>query len=135
MGGWGGGRYWPQGVPSDVRRRDEAEERRRKQSPDAPDTTDQLARSYANLRFECADLEAIIGADHGGLSDKELKRLDKAVTVMKVAFKIVAKVLRKHGYETGRKRLASAGEAGTAETPKSGSVHEHAAPEGGDAHA
>jgi len=30
---------------------------------------------------------------------------------------------------------ASAGEAGTAETVKQGSVHEHAAPEGGDAQA
>lgn len=30
------------------------------------------------------------------------KRLDKAVTVMKVAFKLVAKVLRKHGFDTSK---------------------------------
>lgn len=86
----------------------------RPQEDDPPTPTDQIARSYANLRFECADLEAIIGA--GGISDKDLKRLDKAVTVMKVTFKIIARVLRSHGYETGRKRLEQ--ELARANTPE-----------------
>lgn len=104
MGGWTPG-YNPFYKPA-------PEPKRPPVAPDdEPGTTDQMARSYANLRFECADLEAII-ADAKGLTEKDLKRLDKAVTVMKVAFKIVAKVLRQYGHETGRKRLTPVMEPG-----------------------
>jgi hypothetical protein len=83
-----------------------------------PSETDYLARSYANLRFECADLEDIIGAKDCGLNPKDLKRLDKAVTVMKVGFKIIARVLRAQGYETGRKRLEAAAAFNADHTPE-----------------
>lgn len=66
-------------------------------------TEDRLRRDYANLRLDCADLEELLGASPSDLTAKDLKRLDKAVTVMKVAFKIVAKVLRGHGFDTSRR--------------------------------
>lgn len=69
--------------------------------PEPTPETDHLARSYANFRIECAELEDMLGSAQG-LTEKDLKRLDKAVTVMKVAFKIIAKVLRKKGYVTSR---------------------------------
>lgn len=67
------------------------------QFPDEGDgTTDQMRSLYTNLRFECAELEMLIerGEKRGLLTEKELKRLDKAVTVMKVGFKILKKVAR-----------------------------------------
>ncbi len=47
---------------------------------------------YNELRGHCAALEELIEA--GDFTEKELKRLDKAVTVMKVGFKILKKVLK-----------------------------------------
>ena len=44
------------------------------------------------------ELEHLI-ADGEGLSEQDLKRLDKAVTVIKVGFKLVKLVLKKHGYQ------------------------------------
>jgi hypothetical protein len=51
---------------------------------------------YNNLRFTCHELEELISVveDHPDWSEKDLKRLDKAVTVMKVGFKIMKKVLK-----------------------------------------
>lgn len=51
---------------------------------------------YNNLRCDCVELEELIehATAAGTLTEKELKRLDKAVTVMKVGFKIVKKVLK-----------------------------------------
>lgn len=66
---------------------------------------DRLYRDYANLRLDCTALEEFLGSNPDGMSEKDLKRLDKAVTVMKVAFKLIARVLRRHGYDSSRKRL------------------------------
>jgi hypothetical protein len=85
-------------------------------------TEDRLRRDYANLRLDCADLEELLGSLPSDLTAKDLKRLDKAVTVMKVGFKIVAKVLRKHGFDTSKS-------ASSAETLKDGSVDESAVAE------
>ena len=66
----------------------------------APEPTKEsalLLETYKSLRLDCIELEELIGNGRG-LSDKDLKRLDKAVTVMKVSFKIVKKVLRRHGF-------------------------------------
>ncbi len=69
---------------------------------------DRLYRDYSNLRLDCIALEEFLGSDPHGMSEKDLKRLDKAVTVMKVAFKLIARVLRRHGYDPSRKRLPAA---------------------------
>jgi hypothetical protein len=57
----------------------------------------ELQRAYKELRQDCALLERLLQritdhAEPSPLTEKELKRLDKAVTVMKVGFKIVKKV-------------------------------------------
>lgn len=69
-----------------------------------PAEVENLARTYCNLRQDCVEMEELLAADPPALADKDRKRLDKAVTVMKVSFKLVAKVLRKHGYDTSRHR-------------------------------
>lgn len=64
-------------------------------------TEDLLARAYADLRADCIAVEEIIGALNerpGGFTDKDLKRLDKGVTVIKVGFKLIKMVLRTHGF-------------------------------------
>lgn len=58
-------------------------------------TTRSLLASYVELRSECAGLEELI--ERGDLTEQDVMRLDKAVTVMKVGFKIVKKVLRAQG--------------------------------------
>jgi len=85
--------YWSPPAKDPVPDRDET-----KPTP----TEDRLRRDYANLRLDCADLEELLGSTNTDLTGKDLKRLDKAVTVMKVAFKLIAKVLRRHGFDTSR---------------------------------
>jgi hypothetical protein len=59
---------------------------------------EQIKQAYRKLRKDASELERVLqeitdaGHDGGPLSEKELKRMDKAVTVMKVGFKIVKKV-------------------------------------------
>lgn len=55
-----------------------------------------LVATYSELRGDCIALEQLIerGAD---ITDDERNKLDKAVTVMKVGFKIVKRVLRARG--------------------------------------
>lgn len=56
----------------------------------------QIAWAYRKLRTDCSHLEHVLqtitDSSSEAISDKEMKRLDKAVTVMKVGFKIVKKV-------------------------------------------
>lgn len=52
---------------------------------------------YKNMRLDGIELEEIIGNGEG-LTAKDLKRLDKAVTVIKMGYKIIKMVLRAHGY-------------------------------------
>ncbi len=47
---------------------------------------------YNEMRSQCSALEELIEA--GDFTEKELKRLDKAVTVMKVGFKMLKKVIK-----------------------------------------
>jgi hypothetical protein len=56
---------------------------------------------YRGLRVHCCDLEELIESASGTFTEKELKRLDKAITVMKVGFKIMKKVTR--GTKSSRK--------------------------------
>lgn len=68
------------------------------QFPDEADgILDLIWASYSSIRFECSELEAYIEAaeKRGPLTEKDRMRLDKAVTVMKVGFKIVKKVARR----------------------------------------
>ena len=62
-----------------------------------------LLDAYVNLRRYCIDLEELIEASsepgNDSLTAEDLKRLDKSVTVMKVGFKVVKKVLRSKGVE------------------------------------
>ena len=69
-----------------------------------------LERHFGVLKSECSDLERLIAVvtedcQIYGLTDKDLKRLDKAVTVMKVGMKIVKKVARREGMRKRRKAL------------------------------
>lgn len=65
--------------------------------PKKKEETDILAMTYQNLRIDGIELEELIGgAKH--LSDRDRKRLDKAVTVMKVGMKLIKKVLKAYGY-------------------------------------
>lgn len=63
-----------------------------------------LQATYIDFRRDCCALEELIArAPTDGteaLTPEDLKRLGKAVTVMKVAFKIVKKVLRVHDLDT-----------------------------------
>lgn len=56
-----------------------------------PKTIDE---AYKALRFHCARLEELLDANSQSLDEKALKRSDKAVTVMKVGFKILKKAIR-----------------------------------------
>jgi prefoldin subunit 5 len=66
------------------------------------DAMEMIAAAYRKLRQDASHLEKVLqtitdSASMGcttndTLTEKELKRLDKAVTVMKVGFKIVKKV-------------------------------------------
>lgn len=55
-----------------------------------------LLTAYIDLRRDCVAIEELISNPNSSLSEDDLKRLDKAVTVMKVSFKMVKKVLRSH---------------------------------------
>jgi predicted ATP-dependent serine protease len=61
-------------------------------------STAELLTIYTELRSSGIALECLIDKP-GSLTTEDLKRLDKAVTVMKVGFKIVKKVLRTRGIE------------------------------------
>lgn len=52
-----------------------------------------VQEAYAHLRCSCSALEDLLAEQKG----KDLHRLDKAVTVMKVGFKMVKRVLRAQG--------------------------------------
>ncbi len=54
-----------------------------------------------NLKLQCFELEEHL-EDAVGLTEKDLKRLDKAVTVMKVGFKIMKKVAKQKEKESAR---------------------------------
>jgi hypothetical protein len=56
----------------------------------------ELLAIYINLRRDCVALEELIAANSDTV---DLKELDKAVTVMKVSFKLIKKILRTHGVE------------------------------------
>lgn len=62
---------------------------------DWPTNPQSIEQAYDALRFHCELLEEILEANAQGLSDKTLKRSDKAVTVMKVGFKILKKAINK----------------------------------------
>jgi hypothetical protein len=66
-----------------------------------------LVEAYGELRLQCIQIEEVIAASGADnlLTLEELTRLDKAVTVMKVGFKLVKKVLAKRGH-TGIKKAA-----------------------------
>lgn len=57
--------------------------------------TQTIEQAYDALRFHCERLEEILEANAEGHNDKALKRADKAITVMKVGFKILKKAIKK----------------------------------------
>lgn len=92
----GGSRWYPdwpvrQPVPEKLPRDDKG-----RFVPKAGSTDELALHQYNDLRFTCHELEELIASVEGdpGWSEKDLKRLDKAVTVMKVGFKILKKVLK-----------------------------------------
>lgn len=70
-----------------------------------------LLTAYVDLRRDCIGIEELIERS-SDLTPDDLKRLDKAVTVMKVGFKMVKKVLRSQGVE-GLKKWREPLPAGT----------------------
>lgn len=71
--------------------------------PPKPDDKQSIDRVYHRLRHACAALEEVI-EDRADLTEKQRKRLDKAVTVMKVGFKIVKKAMGKAEIKPWRDR-------------------------------
>lgn len=63
--------------------------------PETARTAD-LLTVYKMLVTGCVELELML-ADGSGLTPKDTKRLDKSVTVIKVGFKVIKKVLRARG--------------------------------------
>ena len=74
-----------------------------------------LLAAYVDLRRDCIAIEELIEHSSDFTSD-DLKRLDKAVTVMKVGFKMVKKVLRAQAID-GLKRWREPTATEVAETP------------------
>lgn len=64
-----------------------------KEVPRPPPQPQQI---YKELRQQCADLERWLESNQGCISEKEFKRLDKAVVVMKAGFKIMKKAIHNH---------------------------------------
>jgi hypothetical protein len=71
------------------------------------DTRELAERLYRGLRVHCCDLEELIDRDPAAFTEKELKRLDKAVTVMKVGFKIMKKVVRTESVQNPVRLIAA----------------------------
>ena len=61
---------------------------------------DALLRSYGGIRLDVVEIEELLSSPSDDWSDEDLKRLDKAVTVIKAGAKIVKKVLKAHGART-----------------------------------
>lgn len=76
-----------------------------------------LLSSYVELRRECIALEELVAT--GIFTEEESNRLDRGVTLMKVGFKLVKKVLRSRGLEGRLKPDA----APVAAIPASGQPH------------
>lgn len=97
-GGWGGTPRWIE--PTPLRREPKPSAPKPAPEPETPKdptpTEDLLARTYAGLRLEIAELEVLMAGGEG-LSERDLKRLDKGVVLMKVGAKLVKRVLRTHG--------------------------------------
>ncbi len=53
-----------------------------------------IEEAYVRLRQACIDIEGLIEEHEDVLTEKELKRLDKGVTVIKVGFKLVKKAIK-----------------------------------------
>jgi len=80
-----------------LRREKYKEKQKRQQPPEETPDEAQLARLYQAMRLDTIALEELIAAAQT-LSAKELHRLDKAVVVQKVAYKIIKRILAKRGY-------------------------------------
>lgn len=52
-----------------------------------------IEQAYENLRFACERLEEILEHEQETIPHKTFKRCDKAITVMKVGFKIIKKAI------------------------------------------
>jgi hypothetical protein len=81
------------------------------QEPKQPTPSEKrLARIYQECRLAVIHLEELIeeASEKDELTAEDLHRLDKAVVVQKVGFKIVKRILRKHGFK-GLKKAVAAG--------------------------
>lgn len=65
-----------------------------------------LAHLYGNFRTDLDELEELIASGEH-FSEKDLKRLDKAVTLMKVGAKYIKKVLHRHGWRKHERKQVS----------------------------
>jgi hypothetical protein len=97
MGGWGGGYYEPPRPKPGSKERPQGEIFPDTGPTKFPPIKDQMAWiNYGNLRHEVHELECLIESveNDDRWTEKDLKRLDKAVTVMKAGFKIIKKALK-----------------------------------------
>ena len=76
----------------------------RRMAADAVPVSDVLANDHIRLRDVLEDVEEL--ATMPGWSEKESKRLDKAIVLTKVGAKMIAKVLKARGYKKVRGRRA-----------------------------
>ena len=68
----------------------------------------EFEEAYVRLRQACIDIEELMEEHEGGgvLTEKELKRLDKGVTVMKVGFKLIKKAIKARSLKILLKEVA-----------------------------
>jgi hypothetical protein len=61
-----------------------------------------LLHNYQELRHYTEEIEILIGSlykNTANFDEKDIKRLDKAIVVIKVGFKLIKMTLRKHGFK------------------------------------
>lgn len=71
--------------------------RKEPEKPGDKETESLLIADYQSIRLDIAEIEKIAGSDRG-LTDDEIKRLDKSIVLMKVGAKMIKKILRARGY-------------------------------------
>jgi hypothetical protein len=72
---------WPRNTPADI-----------------PDSFCSLLGEYQNIRLDLESLEELAAQPDPEFSEDELKKLDKAIVVMRTGSKLIKRILRKRGF-------------------------------------
>jgi hypothetical protein len=89
------GRFYPNSsVPSRKPSAEEIERERRERQRDLDDIDSEINWAYQQMRIIEAHLEGAIEHHDGELSDRESKRVDKALVVTRTGLKMLKKVIK-----------------------------------------